>query len=118
MSLPTLSEKDLSPYFSKADIIRQTAEQLNKDLAQVGEEVSFTGNTATAYAELFSQVEPLIRKMLSSRQETLMQLLYRIDVNEQHMAGAIQSGGEIAGKITQLILLRELQKVVIRNFYK
>jgi hypothetical protein len=116
MMLPTLSEKDLGPYFSKEELIRQTAVQLQKDVESLGEGLEFS-RFPVSYDELYTCSLPLIRKLSLTRQEKLFQLLYRIDVSEEQVAEAITSGGEISERITRLILLRELQKVVIRTFY-
>jgi hypothetical protein len=115
--LPSLSEKDLQPYFNKEELIRQAALQLQKDMAIIGEEITFT-RIPISFDELLSQTEPLIKKLFQSRHERLVQLLYRIDVNENFVAEAVVSGGEMAGRITRLILLRELQKVVMRESYE
>jgi hypothetical protein len=69
------------------------------------------------FSELFSQTEPFIRKLIATHYEKLLQLLYRIDVNEKLIAEAVNEGKNISGEITRLILYRELQKVVIRNYY-
>ena len=117
MSLPSLTEKDLLPYFYRTDLIRQAAEQLRKDLEQFGEEIIYSGDPAKAYDELFSQTRPFILKLVQRNYEKLLQLLYRIDVNEKLVAEIVNSGEDIASGLTRLILFRELQKVVIRNLY-
>lgn len=115
--LPSLDEKDLSPYFNRPELIRQAAEQLKKDLAQAGVEITFSGNVFGAYDELFGQTEPVIRKFMEGAREKLMQLLYRIDISEKMLGEILANEKDAAARLTRLILFRELQKVVIRNFY-
>ena len=117
MKLPLATRNDLLHYFDRADIIRQTAEQLTRDMEQFGETIVYSGNPATAYEELFKQTEPFIQKLIFQRYEKLLQLLYRIDVNEKFIAEVVSSGKDVSAGITHLILYRELQKVVIRNYY-
>ena len=111
--LPSLTEKDLSPYFNREDLILQAAEQLKKDLAQHGFDIEYGRDHLHIFSELFMQTEPFIRKLISTHYEKLLQLLYRIDVSEELIARAVNEGGNISEEITRLILYRELQKVVI-----
>src|ERR1043165_9255477 len=98
-------------------MIRQAAEQLKKDLEQFGVDIVFSGDTLNAYDELFAQTEPFILKLIHNNYEKLLQLLYRIDVSEKLIGKAVEDSDHISADITRLILFRELQKVVIRNYY-
>jgi hypothetical protein len=111
---------DLSPYINKLDIIKDTATQTIKDFDMFGVEIKFSGNAYEAYEELFEQIEPHIEKMISSNQSKFMGILYRIDVSDEQIKKAVsQNTSEpFSAIITDLILKRELQKVVIRNHYK
>lgn len=115
--IPSLTEQDLSPYFNKAEMIQQTADQLKKDLEQFGVDIVFSGDTMAAYDELFAQTEPFIQKLIHTNYEKLLQLLYRIDVSEKLIGKAVEGSNNVSAEITRLILFRELQKVVIRNHY-
>jgi hypothetical protein len=117
LSLPSLTEKDLSPYFDRADLIRQAAGQLKKDLDPFGLEIELPEDMLTTYEKLFSQTEPFIKKLIDHHFEKLLQLLYRIDVQEKLVKEAVEKSGQVSHAITRLILYRELQKVVIRNTY-
>lgn len=117
MALPQLTEKDLSPYFDRADLIRQAAEQLKKDLEPFGLEITLPQNMLSTYDELFAQTEPFIKRLINTHFEKLLQLLYRIDVQEKLVKEAVERSEQVSHAITRLILFRELQKVVIRNTY-
>lgn len=110
---------DLSFYYNRVDIISETANQIIKDFCIYEMEIKFLGNAPNAYQELFMQIHPFISKMLDNNYQKLLQILYRIDVNEKHISDAVQihSGVELSKIITDLIIKRELQKVVIRNYY-
>ena len=111
---------DLTPYFNKLDIIQATADQIIKDFEMFGLEIKFSGNPYNAYEELFDQAEPHIRKLIDSNQQKFIGILYRIDLSDTQVKKAMNdnSSGTFSEVITDLIIKRELQKVVIRNHYK
>lgn len=113
--LPRLCEQDLKPWFNKAEYIQACAEQVQKDFAMYGFDIEFSGDAATAYDELFVQVEPIVAKAMDQRSAKLQELLYRIDVSEQRVREAALADEPWSQSITRLILWRELQKVVIRK---
>jgi hypothetical protein len=55
--------------------------------------------------------------MLERRPEALMQLLYRIDVNEQKVKAAVAAipGIDLPSTLTELIIERQLQKMLLRR---
>lgn len=110
---------DLSPFFNRLDLIKATATQLIKDFDMFGLEITFSGNAYNAYEELFEQVEPQIRKLIDTNRSKFMGILYRIDVSDEQVKKAVRdnSSESFSEIITDLIIKRELQKVVIRNHY-
>ncbi len=111
---------DLSPYINKLDLIKETAQQIIKDFEMFGMEIKFSGSGYNAYEELFEQIEPHINELLVANQQKFMCILYRIDVSDVQIKNAVaeNSSEPFSSIITDLILKRELQKVVIRNYYK
>lgn len=111
---------DLSPYFNKLELIKDTANQIIKDFDMFGMEVKFSGNPYDAYEELFEQIEPHIKKLIDTNQSKFMGILYRIDVSDEQVKKAVHANSSEAFSeiVTDLIIKRELQKVVIRNHYK
>ncbi len=111
---------NLSPYFNKLDIIKDTANQIIKDFDMFGMEIKFSGNAYNAYEELFDQIEPHINQLINSNQPKFMGILYRIDLSDEQIKNAVtQNSSESFSEIvTDLIIKRELQKVVIRKHYK
>lgn len=117
MELP-LSKSDIERYERSLDLLKEVVAQLNKDFQLNGFEVEFSGNGESAYQELTSQLVPVIDYMLENQAERFWNLLYSIDLNESKVKEALF--GEDTNSIqllTDLILKRELQKVVIRYFY-
>ncbi len=85
-----------------------------------GMEIKFSGNAYNAYEELFDQIEPYISQLIHSNQQKFMGILYRIDLSDVQVKTAVQenSSEPFSVIVTDLIIKRELQKVVIRNHYK
>jgi len=85
-----------------------------------GMNVDFTGNTSLVYNELFSQLTFHISHMLEIDPHRLAALLYQVDLGENRIMEAQESHPEltITEIITELVIHRELKKVLIRNYYK
>ena len=111
---------DLSPYLNRLDFLNETANQIIKDFGMSGKEIKFSGNAENAYTELFSQTHPHIEKLLKGNSEKFYNLLYRIDLSETQIKKAVKSALDksFSEIITDLILKRELLKVVMRKTYK
>lgn len=111
---------DLSKYYNRLDLIKDTANQIIKDFEMFGMEIKFSGNAYNAYEELFEQIEPHISHLISSNQQKFMGILYRIDLNDEQIKKAVNENSTepFSAIVTDLIIKRELQKVVIRNHYK
>jgi hypothetical protein len=111
---------DLSQYINRLDLIKDTANQIIKDFDMFGMEIKFSGNAYNAYEELFDQIEPHINKLISSNHQKFLGILYRIDLNDEQIKKAVNgnSSEPFSAIVTDLIIKRELQKVVIRHHYK
>lgn len=112
-NLPKLTETDLKPWFDKPQLILDCAAQTQKDLGQYGIQFAFSGNAETVYEELFAQIQPQIETILK-KGTSLMEILYRVDVDEAKVKMISQENEPYSASITRLILWRELQKVVTR----
>lgn len=110
----------LSQYFNRLDLIKDTANQIIKDFEMFGLEIKFSGNAYNAYEELFDQIEPHIDQLISTNQQKFMGILYRIDLSDVQIKKAVQenTSESFSAIVTDLIIKRELQKVVIRKHYK
>ena len=105
----------LDKYNTEKEIISKTVDQINKDLGTLMENpVRLTG-TDTPYNEIYKMVYPVIEKLMNKHKTQIMQLLYRIDIPESFMKKIPASRSDAAAYITNGILERELQKVVIRH---
>ncbi|MGB0916355.1 MAG: hypothetical protein ACPGU4_02095 [Flavobacteriales bacterium] len=115
-----LSKQDFERYERSVSLLQDVVAQINKDFRLQGFEVEFSGEGETAYQELSSQLNPVIEYMLENQTEKFWNLIYGIDLSESKVK-AILFGKEetpnAIGQLTDLILKRELQKVVIRHHY-
>lgn len=111
---------NITPYFDKLEYISATAEQLKKDLNLFDIEIKFSGDEKNAYNELLYQLTPHIGLLAEKNYKKLLDVLYRIDVNEKKIADCINNslGLSLPEAISDLIIRRELQKIVIRKHYK
>ena len=111
---------DLSKYINRLDLIKETADQIIKDFEMFGMEIKFSGNAYNAYEELFDQIEPHINNLIHSNQSKFMGILYRIDLSDELIKKAVKDNASesFSAIATDLIIKRELQKVVIRNYFK
>ncbi|MBL4653353.1 MAG: hypothetical protein JKY53_10910 [Flavobacteriales bacterium] len=115
-----LQLSQLPTFYNRVDIIQQTAEQTIKDFDVFDYQITFSETEKTAYEELFDQILPLIGNLVINDYKKLMNILYRIDVNEDLIDQKLSTSNptQFAEIITELVLERELKKVVIRNYYK
>lgn len=108
---------NLEPFKLQHPVIQQVIAQLQKDLDDIRVEVELTPDE-TPYIQMKRQLIPVIDWLLQERPERLFTLFYRIDIPEQKVkALMIEDDIDIVEAYTDLILVRELQKVVTRNYY-
>ncbi len=117
MNIPALSE--LSAYYSRTDLLEKVVEQLKKDFNWFNFTITFTGKNETPYQELYEQILPLVDELLNDDYPKLMAMLYRIDLDDELLNRKLKESAQADTDevITDLILKRELQKVIIREMY-
>ncbi|MDQ1772589.1 hypothetical protein [Labilibaculum euxinus] len=120
MNLPDLKNLSIEPYRNREEVIRQVAAQIEKDFDQFGLEVKFSGEIHNAYEELFSQLNEHLTHLLDRDYHRLILLLYQIDVSEKQIIKTELNFPDVPKSelLTELIILRELKKVLIRNYFK
>ena len=120
MKLPDYKNLSIEPYRNRAEIIRQVAAQIEKDFAQFGLEVQFSGDVDYAYDELFSQLKEHLIWLLDRDYHRLILLLYQIDLSEKQIANVERDYLDVpkSDLLAELVILRELKKVLIRNYFK
>ena len=115
-----LSKSDYQRYQSSVWLLKEVLAQINKDFRLQGFDVEFSGTGETAYQELSDQLKPVIEYMLENQTEKFWNLIYGIDLSESKVRRILFGNDEnidAIHELTDLILKRELQKVVIRLHY-
>lgn len=109
----------LEKYYQKREIILETAEQIQKDFDHFGIAIEFSNSSSFAYNELYGEIYPVIAEMLDRHFERLMNILYRIDLSEKKVRLQFEKSLEedFAAYLTNNIIKRELQKVLIRRHF-
>lgn len=121
MKLPDLSDpSQIKIYLSQVDIVEQTVAQIMKDFALFGIEISFSGDTDQAYDEVFKQLVSAIDVLVTNDYSRLLSILYQVDISDREIA---KTEAEIPDYnhteiIAHQIIVRDLKKVLIRNYFK
>lgn len=100
-------------------LIAATIAQIKKDFLSNGLELSLEVNSAMQYKNVVTKLTESVEWLFENDHQRLMQLLYRIDLPEFRLAEILSSTEEtaICKMLADLIVRREAQKVIIRNFY-
>jgi hypothetical protein len=108
---------DLIKFNPQPGLLQQVADQLIKDFGMFGLDIHFSGKPELAYSELFGQVNAHLETLARSNKQKFLSILYRIDLSEQQVGKALAENpaDPFSAAVTDLILKRELQKVVLRN---
>ena len=112
--LPPLNE-ELSFYADNSQLLSETLQQLKKDLGV---------NWPDGYelygmnlSDLIDLVADVLYEVNRKSQQNLFNLFYRIDLPEIKVQETLSSDGFEWSRLAELILKRELQKVVLRRHF-
>ncbi len=120
MDLPQISNQNVSGFFTQAEIVQETAEQIMKDFGMFGVEITFSGNTDQAYFELHHQLIEQISVLIERNYELLLSVLYQVDISDREIDRTTRelphySHVEI---IAHQVIVRDLKKVLLRRYFK
>lgn len=120
MDLPQVSNNNVSGFFTQAEIVQETAEQIMKDFGMFGVEITFSGDTNQAYNELHRQLIDQISILLERNYELLLSVLYQVDITDHEITKATRelphyNQVEI---IAHQVIVRDLKKVLLRRYFK
>lgn len=120
MNFPSLTPDEISRAAKREDLIRETAGQIIKDFAVFDLDISFSGYVRDFYQELFSQMEKHVEDLLTRDAAKFFNLLYRIDVAPEEIDRYQKEfpGQSFSSVITELIIHRELKKIMIRDYFR
>ena len=120
MDLVNLQNNNIEFFLNKADIVRETADQIMKDFGMFGIEITFSGNVENAYHELHEQLINQISVYLDRDYSRLMAVLYQVDITEREIAKAHQELPHYNDLevLAHQVIFRDLKKVLYRRYYK
>lgn len=117
---PVKEPFDIEPFKAEHEVIRLTVSQIQKDFGMFGIDVDFPLTMEMVYHDLFRELEYHISGLLSSNVQKLSALLYQIDLGERTILEAWEKHPEFTHSqiIAELVIYRELKKVLFRSYYK
>lgn len=117
---PNIKQDDIVKARDNTALIKKAALQVAKDFAEFSIEINVPENVEMVYDELFDQVNHIISDLLNRTNSILQSLLYRIDLHEKDMKTVFSANTQEirAVIITELILNRAMQKVMLREYFK
>jgi len=109
----------IEPYKNQKEIVEKTAMQIIKDFALFGMKIELTEGLEWNYDALFSQLRPVIDRLMHQDYPRLLSLLYQIDLSPAAINKARTEQPDIPETelIPALIIYREFKKVVFRMYY-
>jgi hypothetical protein len=120
MNIPVFARDELVQATRRDELIQITAEQIIKDFNSFNIELFFSGKAARFYDELVVQMEQQVDRLLQQSNALFMGLLYRIDISERDILlyEREMKDCSFARVITELIIHREIKKVLYREYIK
>lgn len=120
MSFPSLTDSELEKAFKREDLMRETAQQIIKDFAEFSLELRLSGEVSDFYQELFGQMRMHVDDLMGENGEKFFNLLYRIDVSPDEIGSYQKQFPDVPlpDVITELIIHRELKKVLIKDYFR
>lgn len=117
ISYPDLNKQEvIQSYFSSKEILQQLIIQIAKDFHTSGFEIKLDESKEFSFKEL---VDVVHEKLLDLNPEQIFSLSYKIDIPENRTSDKGEnSHGVSLEKISELIVKRELQKIILREIFK
>jgi hypothetical protein len=99
------------------ELLTETTFQLEKDFLNIGLNFNIQ-KPVRNYNQLFSFTTNLVNLLNEQEPKQILNLLYRIDLSEEKVQSEMQiSPLTFSELLAELIVKRELQKVIMKNYY-
>lgn len=112
-----ITREQMEDALLREEIVADVARQLEKDFGMWGMAITFSHDISNAYEELYGQVFHHITELSVRDTSILKNLLYQIDISAAKMLRQ-PINGTVEEELSHKIIERELQKVLLRRFYK
>lgn len=112
--------KNLEAYNQRKEMIRLTIDQIRKDFQWYDEDLNIEQNESSIVDQLRQKVMTLVNRMLELDTYRFFQLMYVVDIPESEVKRCLLNKKDVKGieELVDLIIKRELQKVLIREHFK
>lgn len=100
--------------------VLEVSEIISRDFDKAGISSIIISKEFDNLAQLKKQLTRKIKDLMDSNYEKLINILYRIDINEVKLNELFSSKNRdyIPDRLADLIIERQMQKITIRNMYK
>ena len=114
-----MQEFSIQAYLNDTAILKQTTEQIQKEFSFFDTTILFDNSNNYTFSYLCEQILPQVKKLILADNQKLYAFLYRIDINEAQIKKESNSNIDKPFEeiISQLIIKRCLQKVVLRKLF-
>ena len=111
---------DITSQLSYSELFNAFKVQLAKDCQQSNFPNEFVSKLVPDYASIHRELSNALQRYENKTDFHLQHLLYRVDISEAQLKKYLNSQPDESyfDVIAELIIKRELQKVVIKQFYK
>ena len=117
LRLPALNEPGNlvdTEFLSQKDLLRNLILQIRKDFESAGIQIKLVLNKRYSVAELAQIISDAF---MQAGATAMFNLLYRVDVSEKQLKDGMPTPGIDPILVAELVIKRELQKVVLRKQY-
>jgi len=117
LRLPTLQESGIQvdqEFLSQKELLRNLVLQIRKDFDSAGIPIKLLLNKRYSFNEMAFIVS---EAFMQSGATAMFNLLYRVDVSEKQLYEGMPTPGIDPILVAELVIKRELQKVVLRKQY-
>ena len=113
-----ITDEELQRYRNNKDLIEATIKQINKDFEAAGFDIPLELNLD--YTTLKERLSKAINYLLNTFHHRFISMLYRIDIPDHIILFALDPAEKEPAeqRLADIIIERELLKVLTRNYYK
>lgn len=112
--------QELNKHANKAELLKEVAIQLEKDLNRSGIKTDWTEEEHVNPQIVIENLRDILHELYQTDRTKLSAIMYTVDLSKSQISKSINRPNalDMPEELAILILKRVLQKVVLRNYYK
>lgn len=112
--------QELNKHADKAELLKDVALQLEKDLNRSGIKTDWTEDEVSDSRRIIENLREILHTLYETDRAKLSAIMYSVDLSEREISRQLNrpNAMEMPEELAILILKRVLQKVVLRKYYK